>query len=78
MTSGHELTFPLRVAYVFRSMEALKSLVTSDGRTSFTLWTAPGDLVIPSEVARFITAMGKDKCYLDVPEKLEREIRSLL
>ena len=74
--SGQRITYPVRAAYVYVSLEVLKNLVHETGdQATITIWTALNDRVDPIEVASFINAIGIDKCYLDVPEEMEFEIR---
>ncbi len=74
------VTFPVRAANALQSTEALKSFLGHFGSgATLTVWYSNEDeMIAGEELARFVTDIGRDKVYVDVPGPLYSDVQDSL
>ncbi|TRY77246.1 hypothetical protein TCAL_05318, partial [Tigriopus californicus] len=61
-------TFAVRAALALNSLPELEQLLEKSGpNTSLTLWTAEGDTLDSSKLNDFISRLGRNRIYVDLP-----------
>lgn len=67
------ITYAVRAALAANSHSQMKKLV-KDTNNTLTIWSAENDVVNATELSKLIKDVGVENVYLDVPEKLKKEL----
>lgn len=71
------VTYPVRAGLAANDIETVKALLNntvSNNTVTLTIWSSEGDDVDAAQLSKLIKDVGVEKVYLDVPEKLKKEL----
>ncbi|XP_068227081.1 protein FAM151B [Palaemon carinicauda] len=67
------VTFPIRAAFVPRSIEQLEWLVENIPDSTITVWSSSSDTIDVQALLALRDAIGNDSVYFDLPEEQKKE-----
>lgn len=70
------VTYPVRAGLAMNAITVLSELLknTTHLNSTLTIWSATLDYVDVPQLLKLINEIGKDKIYLDVPDKLRDQL----